>query len=181
MKIHPVFGLAIASSCLLGAVYVPDSSLTVAQAQTAARWQTYRAGDRYTIQFPQGWQVTGDANYLMLTNFDLNKGGGTAPRSAIKTDIAVFPQPFNVVVQKVQKGKYTEAGDRIIKRGALKLGGRDAYRVWTTDSNFDFPDAVTTYVRYGNQTVSITSFYTMQNPNAVPMIQQIHGSFRLLK
>jgi len=181
MKIHPVLSLAIASSCLLGVASLPDFSLTVAQAQTTSRLQTYRAGNLYTIQFPQGWQVTGDVNYLMLTNFDLNKGGGTAPQSAIKTDIAVFPQPFDTVVQKAQKGKYTEAGDRIIKRGALKLGGRDAYRVWTTDSNFDFPDAVTTYVRYGNQTVSITSFYTMQNPSAVPTIQQIHGSFRLLR
>jgi len=62
------------------------------------------------------------------------------------------------------------------------LGGQDAYRVWTTDTQFDFPDEMTTYVRYTpTQTIAVISYYTASNPSAVPTIQQIHGSLRLVR
>lgn len=83
-------------------------------------------------------------------------------------------------MQRSQRNRL-EDESRVIRRGRIKLGGRDGFRLWTTDSMFDFPDAIITYLRYSNtQTIVIISFYTASNPIAVPLIQRVHGSFRFL-
>jgi hypothetical protein len=152
-------------------------------AQTRVSSKSYRVANLYTIQLPTDWYVEVlEDNYLMITNYKRGGTGGIAPTQAIKTDIVILPESFEAIVRRNSSGTRTEDDSRILRRGALKLGGRDAYRIWTTESQFDFPDAVVTYVRYGKgKTASIISFYTAQNSAAVPLIERIHGSFRSLQ
>lgn len=116
----------------------------------------------------------------MIMNYPPQVGGGEASVNQIKTDITWIKGSLESVVS--QRSRMEIWDGRLIKKGKLTLGGRDAFRMWFTDSSFDFPDTIVTYVRgTSTQTAVISSFYTASNPAAVDLIQRIQGSFNVLQ
>ncbi len=182
MKRNHLSGLLIPLFFIGGIIAPPLTVTSMAQAQGQTGYRIFRT-PAYVVRFPADWFVdpTSD-NYLILSNYSPKVGGRIAPEQAIKTDITVVPESFESIVRRYSRGTTTLSGSRIVGRGATILGGQDAYRVWTTDTQFDFPDEMTTYVRYTpTQTIAVISYYTASNPSAVPTIQQIHGSLRLVR
>ncbi|MDW8200250.1 MAG: PsbP-related protein [Cyanobacteriota bacterium SKYGB_h_bin112] len=174
---------AMAVSIIPLATLVPP---TIANSeQIASQFTTFRSPAsfpiRFSIQYPLDWTVdTSHQNYIIITNYQADGSRSLTPDQAIKTDISIDQKSLESIVQRSQ-GSHDESGSRVIRRGRINLGGRDGFRLWTTDSLFDFPDTITTYLRYTDtQTIVIVSFYTASNPTAVPLIQRIHGSFRLM-
>lgn len=170
---------------LIGGIIAPPLVVAlIAQPQTQSGYRIFRTLD-YVVRFPVDWFVNLTPNdYLTLTSHISKVGDGerTAPEQLIRTEISVAPESFESIVRRKSQGTTTLDGSRIVQRGATILGGQDAYRVWMTNTQFYFPDQMATYVRYTpTQTIEIVSYYTASNPSAVPMIQQIHGSLRLVQ
>jgi len=182
---HWTIGPALALvSVIAPSIVVPSFPSGGLASQTANLFTTLTAPAnfpvQFSIQYPTGWRVNSEAqNYIILTNYSQpTVRDGVAPVSAIKTDISLLPESLERIIQQNQQAR-REDDSQIIRRGRFKLAGRDGFRLWTTDSSFDFPDSIISYIRYDEtRTIVIASFYTASNPNAIAIIQRIHSSFR---
>lgn len=152
-----------------------------------ARLQTYVKPDRYSIRYPADWTVdegTMRANEtVILSNYRVPQKGSIPTnqrRLIIKTDISLLPGSLETVYQQILTSP-TADQSQVIKNSKARVGGRDAIRMWISVRGFDFPNAITTLIRYSNQeTAAIVSYYDYRNPNAVNQIQTVHGSFRAI-
>lgn len=156
------------------------------QAESQMAWTTYKDSiNSFLIQYPGNWQIQqyepAPNQFYLITLWSEKPilGVGTAPRFMIKTEVVLEPITFQNVVSN--SNRTTGDDSRIIKKGNLTLGGKKAFRIWTTDSSFDFPDSIITIIQYSDtQTITLLSFYTASNPKAVEIMQRLHGSLRIL-
>lgn len=139
-----------------------------------SKLQPFVIPNKYSISYPSGWFV----DYQPEVNDTLVMIFGGKPPDAIKTDVSIQQGSFETVV------KQTLSSERVTKQGRATLGGREAFRIWiSNDTSGEFNrDVIITLVRYNNiETVLIASFYDSINSSAIPIIEAIHGSFRVLE
>ncbi|MBD2021899.1 hypothetical protein H6F43_17090 [Leptolyngbya sp. FACHB-36] len=148
--------------------------LTIAQSTTRFKTQTEKG---FSFQYPANWRLEKNSSeppYFILTSYRSQINNRTGFASAIKTDISLQPGSM----EQVMSGDRGETSRRV-RTERLTIGGRQAVRRWIKESGFDFPDVVVTYIRYSDrQTAVLASYYTASNSNAVPLIRQIHQSFK---
>ncbi|MBE9151305.1 MULTISPECIES: PsbP-related protein [unclassified Coleofasciculus] len=185
VKLQGTLFTLLSVTALVGVVPLasPIAGVVPVVAQPGANFVTYTEPNFFSVAHPSGWAVERvNENYITLwSRRPSEPGGGQAPPNLIKTDITIVNGSLETAVEgAIATSK--EGDSTLTRRGNLKIGGRDAVRIWLTGSSFDFPDTILSFVRYtDNQTISITSYYTASNPTAVDTIQRIHWSFRLLK
>lgn len=150
---------------------------TVAQANT--RFKTYTEPGFFSFQYPANWSLdktSSNPPYLILANSQAKGGGGKAPANTIKTDISLQPGRFDQMPG-------SERSEVVVtKTERLTINGRPALRRWVNSYGFAFPQVVVTYIRYSDrQTAVLASYYTASNPKAVPLIKQVHQSFKQVR
>ena len=145
-------------------------------------WQTYRIKNEFSIRYPSAWFIERSPQrpgaipreLIIITNKKPQLGGGRVPPDLIKTDIAIEPGALQTLANQILESKEPET--RLTRRGRTQVGGREALRLWFSGSQ---TDTVVTLVRYNaNETISMKTFY-QKNLSAIPIIQTIHGSFRV--
>jgi hypothetical protein len=184
MKIKFLILSVLSTIAVLGILPIPSSitQIEVSAAQTVTKFKTYVSPKIFSIQYPSAWNVDGtNRKYVMITNYKPKLGGGTAPANFVKTDISFVSGSLETAFNRTISNS-TDNYSTITKRERLTIGGRQALRLWITSSGFDFPDIVSTYIRYkNNETAVVSSFYTRSNSSALGNIQRIHSSFRVIK
>jgi hypothetical protein len=146
------------------------------QAEARPGFQLYRYGNRFTIEYPTGWIVNDPGEFTpgitILNRQPSRVGGGRFPADFVKTNVGIHPQSFNAYIRDFERSDYEE----ITRRGEITIGGRRALRLWTESVD---SYGIYSIIEYSNnQTAVIVSFYG--SSDWVPMIQDIHWSFRRL-
>lgn len=160
------------------------SSVSPSAAQTRTELQTFVLPNEFSISYPAGWFVRHTSNppdtfpreLVIITSKKPPKiGGDGLPPDVVKTDIQINPGSFET--NRNQLTQVTrEDGSKVTRIGKTVVGGREAYRIW---SSYFGANSISTLIRYTNdETVSISSYYASQNSSAIELIQRIHGSFR---
>lgn len=193
MKLKLLILTTLMTVALVGVVPVLSTNAEVKNntaqnsVKSNARLQTYVKPDRYSIRYPADWTVDEGVKRanetVILSNYRAPQKGSISAnqrRLIIKTDISLLPGSLETVHQQLMNSP-TADRSQVIKEGKALVGGRDAIRMWIAVRGFDFPNAITTLVRYSNkETAAIVSYYDYRNPTAVNQIQTIHGSFRAI-
>lgn len=194
MKLKLLILTTLLTVALVGVVPVLSTNAEVKNNTTQnsvkgkdARLQTYVKPDRYSIRYPIDWSVdegTMRANEtVILSNYRVPQKGSlpaSQRRLIIKTDISLIPGSLETVYQQSITGPSADQ-TQVIKKSKAFVGGRDAIRMWISVRGFDFPNAITTLIRYSDkETAAIVSYYDYRNPTAVNQIQTVHGSFRAI-
>ena len=69
-------------------------------------------------------------------------------------------------------------GSRIIKRENVRIEGKNAVRLWLTDSE---GETLLTFLPYKpNKKAYMITFYTKNNSHLLPLIERMHSSFKSL-
>jgi hypothetical protein len=154
-------------------------NLNSLQAQTQTKLTTYTQPGKFSVQYPEGWKIELlPDDYVILVNYRPTTGGGAAPTEAIKTDIVLLTETYEQAVKNIFES-IEMLDETLLKQEELIIGGQEALRVWTTGSPFDFPDIMITVIRYSDdQTISMASYYTAKNQEAVGQIISVHNSLR---
>ncbi len=160
--------------------HIPGIEVSPVQASTG--FKGYTSPNLFSIRYPSGWSVdSSNKEYVIITNYKPQTGGGKAPASYIKNDISFVDSSFNTAINQ-QVANFKQNGAKITKTQSLTINGKSAYRLWVNNSGFAFPNSIVTLVRYkNNKTAVIVSFYTKSNSSALGVIQPLQQSFRLLK
>ncbi|HEY9693440.1 MAG TPA: PsbP-related protein [Oculatellaceae cyanobacterium] len=150
--------------------------------QAATKLNTLTSPKLFSIKYPSTWSVdVSNKEYVMITNYKPQTGGGKAPASYIKNNIYFVNSSFNNTINQ-QLASYKQNGAKITKTQNLTIDGKSAYRLWVNDSRFAFPNSIITFVKYkNNKTAVVDSLYTKSNSSALGVIQPLQQSFRLLK
>lgn len=146
--------------------------------------ETFTLPGEFIVQYPRGWFVNHTSNsgaypreLVMISNEQLS-GTEEVLTTMIKTDLQIVPGSLEIVSNEMIEGIAVNEGT-IARRGNAFVGGRDAVRLWASDSESDF---IVTLIRYNDtETVQVVTFYNQQTARFLPLIQQIHGSFRSLQ
>ena len=140
-------------------------------------YETYEEPGEFSIDYPVGWVVERtDNNSVQITSympadFDLTQS------EDIKTEVWLIPEDPAAVVDRALNNIEAD-GSALQNYTALVVDEQPALRLWLAERPLDFPNAIFTYVGYGNQeTAVIISSYTASNPDAEAVIQRIHASF----
>ncbi|MEB3181099.1 MAG: PsbP-related protein [Nostocaceae cyanobacterium] len=153
------------------------------------KFQTFTLPQKFSISYPTGWFVQHQSNQpgadprelVIITSLKPPKTGegGVFPVNLIKTDIyleeGAYETHLKRMMDSIGKDSMGSTPSRITKQGKVVIGGREAYRWWTTDSD---GEAMITLVRYSeNETIEIASFYNSKNSAAATIVERIHDSF----
>ncbi|MCG8361767.1 MAG: hypothetical protein MJA27_00375 [Pseudanabaenales cyanobacterium] len=156
---------AIAQSLLDGAPAITD-------------YETYVEPGEFSIDYPAGWVVERtDNNSVQITSYVPASERDPTQSEDIKTEVWLIPEDPAAVVDRALND-IAEDGSEMRNYSALMVDNQPALMLWLSKRPLDFPNAILTYVGYGNQeTAVIVSSYTASNPNAEAVIQRIHASF----
>jgi hypothetical protein len=156
--------------------------IEVSPVQAATRFKGYTSPNLFSIRYPSGWSVdSSNKEYVIITNYKPQTGGGQAPASYIKNNIYFVDSSFKTAINQ-EIASLKQDGAKITKTQSLTINGKSAYRLWVNDSRFAFPNSIVTFVKYkNNKTAVISSLYTKSNSSALGVIQTLQKSFRLLK
>jgi hypothetical protein len=159
---------------------IPGIELSPVQAAT--KFKGYTSPNLFSIRYPSGWFVdSSNQEYVIITNYNPQTGGGKAPASYIKNNIYFVDSSFSTAINQ-EIASLRQNGAKITKTQSLKINGKSAYRLWVNDSRFAFPNSVITFVKYKkNKTAVVSSLYTKSNSSALGVIKPLQQSFRLLK
>lgn len=166
---------------------LPTVKSSIAQTPTrsdSTDLATFTLPGEFILQYPRGWFVTHSSNsgafpreLVMISNEQFS-GTAETLTTMVKTDLQIVPGSLEIVSDEMIEGIAVNQGT-VTRRGNALVGGRDALRLWASDSESDF---IVTLIRYNDtETVQIVTFYNQQTARLLPLIQQIHGSFRSLQ
>ncbi|MBW4612160.1 MAG: hypothetical protein KME21_02565 [Desmonostoc vinosum HA7617-LM4] len=154
-------------------------------AENVSKFKTFNLPNEFSVSYPARWFIQHTTNppnttpreLVIITNLKPSKiGSGELPPNLIKTDIQINPESLETSIQKVIQSRNDNQDEKITKFGKIFIGGKEAFRAWISGIE---GKSILTLVRHGNkETVSIISFYSEQNPAAIPIIQRLHNSFR---
>lgn len=188
----PLLPALLTGMLLLPAVQVgfqsAISQLPLPQPRQASptRYQTYTVPGEFSLQVPPGWFIERSSNpglepregVILMSQPPTPGGGGDFPQQLIKTDVAIYSGSFETIVRRT-RGDAQSNQSRIDRRGKTRVGGRDAFREWGVTEGTHY---MITLIRFTNtETLYLISFYDQKNSAAVPIIQRIHGSVRVLR
>jgi hypothetical protein len=148
-------------------------------------FQTYTIGNQYSFVYPQDWLIDRNAtstNFVMIWSKEppLFRESDEIPTDLAKTDINLSETPFEAIADNYQ-GTITEFDESIDRKEALQLDGMEALRVWTSGGAFDFEYTMLTIVKLpDNRSVTIASFYDIQDPVVIENLETMHNSFKRL-
>lgn len=145
-------------------------------AQTTTRFKTYTEPGLFSFQYPANWgldKTSSTPPYLILGTKEPHNGGSKAAKNSIKTDISLQPGRYDQLPG-------SERSEVVVtKTERLTINGQPALRQWLNSYGFAYPQVIVTYIRFSDrQTAVLSSYYTASNPKAVPLIKQIHQSFK---
>ncbi|HEY9880182.1 MAG TPA: hypothetical protein V6D29_17130 [Leptolyngbyaceae cyanobacterium] len=143
--------------------------------------QTYTYGDLFSIQFPQGWQVSpaGESLPVVITNFSPETLDRPGQPEDIRTEVTwVDRPPAEVVAQALQEVR--SKGYTMADYGALTIDETTALQLWMTDLPEAPSNAVTTYIGYENGTAIVSSRFGAATPEVQQLLMTLHRSFNLL-
>jgi hypothetical protein len=91
--------------------------------------------------------------------------------------VQILEENFQSVLSR-EPSSFIEEGYRIIKRANVRIDGKNAVRLWFTDSDVEILMTLLPYKR--NQTAYMITFYTKNNSHLLPLIERMHSSFKSL-
>ena len=147
------------------------------EASATADYETYVEPGKFSVDYPSGWRIERtDNRSVQITSYSPSADNDLTQTEDIKIQIWLIPEdPASVVDSALNE--ITQDGTLQNYR-AVTVDGQPTLMLWLGGQSLDFPDAIHTYVGYGNQeTAVIFSSYTASNPNAEVVIQRIHDSF----
>lgn len=165
---------------ILKTLALPNNYLT---AQTTWKQQTIH--NLFSFEYPSHWFIEipplsdiSKGGTVILTNFKIPSiSTHGMSEQQIKTDISIqnlsFQESINSAVRYEDSKK--------IKTEKLVINGREAFRIWGSDSMEGEP-YTSTLIRYqNNKTLTIYSFYTSSNQAAPSFIKRIHNSVKIIQ
>ncbi|MBP5971716.1 hypothetical protein HW132_02945 [Brasilonema sp. CT11] len=142
-------------------------------------FQTYVENKVYSISYPLGWFLTRSCSELAyITNIKMAKrGGGIISQNFIKTDVQIISEKIQTTFS--ENLSYSEEnGDRLVKKEKINVDGKNGMRMWYSSGE---TETMITLLPYkDNYTACITTFYTRNNSNYIPIFEKIHSSFKVL-
>ncbi len=159
-----------------GEIIKTESKLLIS-ASANTKFKTFVEKRTYSIAYPQNWFVKRAWKYLAhITNRRMPETGGDGiPDYLIKTDVQIIEENFQAFSRELSS--FIE-GSRIIKRESVRIDGKNAVRLWSTDSE---NETLVTLLPYKpNKTVYMTTYYTKNNSHLLPLIERMHSSFKSL-
>ena len=190
------FVLAVASLTIFNTIAViPRFQETLAQAQSQGtigakrklltsasvdnKFKTFVEKRTYSIAYPQGWFIQREHRDLaIITNRRLPKTGDhTFPNYLIKTDVQITEENFQSVLTRSSSD--TEDGERLIKRGNVRIDGKNAVRLWFKNDDIEMLLTLIPYTR--SKTAYLITFYSKNNSHLLPLIERMHSSFKSLQ
>ncbi|GCL36827.1 hypothetical protein SR1949_19330 [Sphaerospermopsis reniformis] len=162
-----------------GEIIKTESKLLIS-ASANTKFKTFVEKRTYSIAYPQNWFVRREWKYLAhITNRRMPETGGDfgIPDYLIKTDVQIIEENFQSVLSR-EPSSFIEEGYRIIKRANVRIDGKNAVRLWLTDSEGETLMTLLPYKR--NKTACMITFYTKNNSHLLPLIERMHSSFKSL-
>ncbi|MFM6003875.1 MAG: PsbP-related protein, partial [Sphaerospermopsis kisseleviana] len=150
-----------------GEIIKTESKLLIS-ASANTKFKTFVEKRTYSIAYPQNWFVKRAWKYLAhITNRRMPETGGDGiPDYLIKTDVQIIEENFQAFSRELSS--FIE-GSRIIKRESVRIDGKNAVRLWSTDSE---NETLVTLLPYKpNKTVYMTTYYTKNNSHLLPLIE----------
>ncbi|MBW4591557.1 MAG: hypothetical protein KME46_01180 [Brasilonema angustatum HA4187-MV1] len=142
-------------------------------------FQTYVENKVYSISYPLGWFFTRSCSELAyITNLKMAiRGGGKIPQNFIKTDVQIISEKIQTTF--TENLSYSEEnGERLVKKENINVDGKNGMRMWYSSGE---TETMITLLPYkDNNTACITTFYTRNNSNYIPIFEKIHSSFKVL-
>lgn len=191
MNCNRLAAAALPALALLGvlslpyAVSAPKPALAQPKAAAGLQYQTYVMPGEFSVLIPVNWYVrrssftdsTPRESLVLMSQPPKLPGGSEFPPLLVKTDIFIREGPFEEVVSRAME-EDRRSNPTVKRRGKTAVGGQEAFREWGTVFGLEY---VVTIIRFtDDETLYLASYYTQQNPSAVPIIQRIHGSIRRL-
>jgi hypothetical protein len=158
-----------------GEIIKTESKLLIS-ASANTKFKTFVEKRTYSIAYPQNWFVKRAWKYeAYITNRKMPEiGHDGIPDYFIKTDVAIIGENFQAFSRELSSFK----GSRIIKRANVRIDGKNAVRLWHTDSEYE--TLVTLLPYKPNKTAFMITFYTKNNSHLLPLIERMHSSFKSL-
>nr|WP_290223797.1 PsbP-related protein [Trichocoleus desertorum] len=151
------------------------------QRSQTPEFKTHVEGNLFSFQYPHDWSLDsygGMPFYIVATNYPPEKATAQALPSAIRTGVALRSGTVEQLLAEIE----ADQKSRIIKKEVMTVNGQKVVRCWLTTSKFGFTDAIVSYIPYGDRQIGeLVSYYGASNPQALPTIEQVHQSFRLLQ
>ena len=142
-------------------------------------FQTYVENKVYSISYPLGWFFTRSCSELAyITNRKMAiTNGESMPENFIKTDVQIVLEKMHKTF--TQNLTFSEQnGERLVKKENIEVNGKNGMRLWYSGG---VTKTIITLLPYkDNNTACITTFYTTNNSNYIPIIEKIHSSFKVL-
>ncbi|MBD2443107.1 hypothetical protein H6G25_07820 [Dolichospermum sp. FACHB-1091] len=159
-----------------GEIIKTESKLLIS-ASANTKFKTFVEKRTYSIAYPQNWFVRRIwRNLAHITNRRIPETGGDGiPDYLIKTDVQIIEENFQAFSRELSS--FIE-GSRIIKRENVRIDGKNAVRLWLTDSE---NETLLTFLPYKrNKTAYMITFYIKNNSHLLPLIERMHSSFKSL-
>lgn len=161
-----------------GEIIKTESKLLIS-ASANTKFKTFVEKRTYSIAYPQNWFVKRVwRNLAHITNRRMPETGGdfgVTDYYLIKTDMQIIEENFQAFSRELSS--FIE-GSRIIKRANVRIDGKNAVRLWLTDSE---GETLLTFLPYKpSKTAYMITFYTKNNSHLLPLIERMHSSFKSL-
>ena len=156
-------------------------------------FDTFLMPNEYSIRYPKGWYVNvyelgkEPRNVKPIEIYDkkiyVSSQWNSEIIKLVYTIIYPVSVPFHQMIRESTKTSNHPLAPKIMRKGYTTIGGREAYRIWRAyDSKTDGRYEIETLIHHTNETMVISSLYfPSHTPIAVPIIQQIHGSYQSLR
>ncbi len=144
----------------------------------ATDYETYVEPGQFSVEYPAGWQVDRTDNQsVQITSYSPSSDKTLTQTEDIKIQIWLIPEDPAAIVDSALSD-ISQGGPTLRNYTAATVDGQPALMLWLTGEPLEFPNAIHTYVGYGNQeTAVIFSSYTASNPDAEVVIDRINASF----
>jgi hypothetical protein len=160
-------------SSIVGEWSEKGKSKLLISASANTKFKTFVEKRTYSIAYPQNWFVKRVWKYSAhITNRRMPEiGHDGIPDYFIKTDVEIVEKNSRELSSSIE-------GSKIIKKANVRIDGKNAVRLWLTDSE---GETLLTFLPYRpNKTVYMITFYTKNNSHLLPLIERIHSSFKSL-
>lgn len=137
--------------------------------------------NQFTLQLPPDWTMTAATNDqpITITNYPQDQASDAPQPGDLQTQIYILPMPPDQVIPNVL-AEFKARNYSVTNFRPLPIDGATALRLFVVDTPETFPNAMYTYIGYGNETAVIVSRYVEIPPATVGLLEAVHGSFSRL-
>ena len=149
-------------------------------AKAEINFESHTIINKFSVLIPNGWKTKTQSDtddFFVLTNFEMEDRNAISTQS-IKTEVIFVAEPIDIILENHLRA-IKHSKENIIKQGNILIDGKSAKRIWYQGNGMVFPNTISSYISYGdNTTVIIHSYYHPENTLAVETIERIHWSFK---